>query len=218
MKNFRIPDRRQSLLLANVNLDSVAPMGSAVRIINDFIDDLDTTELEKRYAMNVTTGQRPIHPKTFLKVSLFAIHNCRFSLRKVEEDLEFNLMYRWLTGDIRIDHSTLGKFLVDNKDLVSPLLTQVVTIAVEHDLVDFEVLGIDSLKIRANASYKQDRTLFEIEKEEMKLKTKIGELLDKISKEDNADNAQLKLLEKRKLKVARAKVEDKAKFRSEKRI
>ena len=105
MKKFKLPDRRQNLLLANVNLDSVAQVGSAVRIINDFIDDLDTLEMEKRYAMEIMTGQRPIHPKTILKVALFAMHNCRFSLRKMEEDLEFNLMYRWLTGDIRIDHA-----------------------------------------------------------------------------------------------------------------
>ena len=65
-----------------MNLDSVAQVGSAVRIMNDFVDDLDTTEKEKRYAMDVTTGQRPIHPKTIVKVALFAIHNCRFSLRK----------------------------------------------------------------------------------------------------------------------------------------
>lgn len=207
MKKFRIPDRRQNLLLANVNLDSVAPIGSAVRIINDFVDDLDTVALEKRYAMDVQTGQPPIHPKTFIKVALFAINNCRFSLRKMEEDIEFNLMYRWLTGDIRIDHSTIGKFLVDNKEFVSPLLTQVVMIAVEHDLVDFEVLGIDSLKIRANASYKQDRTLLEIDKEEEKLTTKIDELLVKISNEDSADKGQLEVLEKRKLKVSKAKVE-----------
>lgn len=90
---------------------------------------------------------------------------------------------------------------------MSPLLTQTVIIAVEHGLVDFDVLGIDSLKIRANASYKQDRTLLEIEKEEVKIKIKINELLDKISNEGSADNGQLEVLEKRKLKVARAKVE-----------
>jgi transposase len=217
MKRFQFPDRRQNLLLAHVNLDSVAPVGSAVRTIDELVNKLDTRELEKGYAMEVQTGQRPIHPKTILKIALFAMHNCRFSLRKMEEDLEFNLMYRWLSGDIRIDHSTLGRFLVKNKEFISPLFTQVVMIAVEHDLVDFEVLGIDSLKIRANASYKKDRTLVEIEKEEGKLKIKIEEMLTEIEKSGERDMKQVKILEKRKIRLtqAGAELEERIKEKSE---
>lgn len=213
MKKFIVPDRRQKLLLANVDLDSVALEGSAVRIINDFVDKLNTKELENEYKLKVLTGQTPIHPKTILKVALFAIHNCRFSLRKMEEDIKNNLLYRWLTGDIRIDHSTIGRFLVKNKEHISEMFTQIVLIAVSHDLVGFEVLGIDSLKIRANASYKQERTLKEIEKEETKLKEKIKEILETIEKESEPNESkekskgQKKILERRKKKIEKAKEE-----------
>ena len=79
--------------------------------------------------------------------------------------------------------------------------------AVAHDLVDFEVLGIDSLKIRANASYKQDKTIVGIEKEEGKLKAKIEELLGAIEREEEFDRTQVTILEKRKIKVSLAKEE-----------
>jgi len=48
--------------------------------------------------------------KTLLKVALLALHSCRFSLRKMEEDTINNLAYKWLTGDMTIDHFNDGTF------------------------------------------------------------------------------------------------------------
>ena len=55
----------------------------------------------------------------------------------------------------------------------------------EHELIDFEVLNIDTVKIRANASYKQFRTYEGIEKEQAKLKEKLAELIEKTCCEEN---------------------------------
>ena len=126
MRKFREPERNQLILMAHIDLNSVAPIGSAVRTIDEFIKNLDTSAIEKEYALDSLTGRYPIHPKTILKVSLFAIHNCRFSLRKMEDDTEWNLAYRWLTGNLIIDHSTIGKFLIKNREYVEDLFTQVV--------------------------------------------------------------------------------------------
>jgi transposase len=112
MRQFREPNREQPLLMTYVNLDSAAPMGSAVRIINDVVDCLDTTDIERAYNLEAERGNNPIHPKTIIKVCLYALHECRFSLRKMEDDTQYNLPYRWLTGNRVIDHSTIGKFLV----------------------------------------------------------------------------------------------------------
>ena len=189
--------------MTHVALDTVAPVGSAVRSINDLVDELDTSDIEKEYALMTVTGRRPLHPKTILKVALYAIHNCRFSLRKMEYDTEFNLAYRWLTGNTVIDHSTLGKFLIKFKDYTNDLFTQVVVVAVENELVDFDVLGIDSVKIRANASYKQDRTIAGIDKEETRIRRRIEELLQDVKNEEIAK--ERRLLEARQARLDNAK-------------
>ena len=72
-----------------------------------------------------------------------------------------------------IDHSTMGYFLSKYREQIVDLSTQVVVLCMEQDLVDFEVLAIDSVKIRANASYKQNRDLHGIEKEEQKIKSRL---------------------------------------------
>lgn len=200
MRHFKNPLRDQGLLIAHVILDSVAPVGSAVRAINDMIDALDTSEIEKSYDLDSVTGRLPFHPKTIIKVCLFAIHSCRFSLRKMEADTELNLGYRWLTGNEIIDHTTIAKFLTKHRDFIEELFTQTVLVAVAEELIDFDVLAIDSVKLRANASHKQDRSLASLDKEETKIKARIKELLNAVEKEATGLK-ELETLQARELKL-----------------
>lgn len=202
-KRFREPDRSQQILMTHIDLNSVAPVGSPVWIINDLVDKLDTSEIESTYKVDVLTGRTPIHPKTFIKVSLFAINSCRFSLRKMEYDTRNHLAYRWLTGDISIDHSTLGNFLSFHKNRISKLFSQIVIFAIAENLLDFEILAIDSLKIRASASYKEEKNSEEIEKEREKVETQINNLLKKFeqNEDEEGDESQLNKLNRRKRKL-----------------
>jgi len=204
MRKFIVPERDQMLLMAYVNLNSAAPMGSAVRVIDEMVDELDTSEIENTYDLESIVGKNPIHPKTIIKVALYALHNCRFSLRKMEIDLEGNLAYRWLTGSKVIDHSTIGKFLVRFRAFIEEIFTQTVIISYDRELLDFEILAIDSMKIRANASHKQDKNQRGLEKEEKKVKKRIKEFLDKVEKEVD-DNNEIDALKRREEKLLSAK-------------
>ncbi len=62
MRRFITPERNQLLLLTNVSLDSVAPVGSAVRTIDELVERLDTTKIEESYDLEAEQGQEPIHP------------------------------------------------------------------------------------------------------------------------------------------------------------
>ena len=94
MRDFKLPERSQQLLLANIDLNTVAPIGSPLDIIDKFVNLLNTTSMEKEYTLESDTGRLPFHPKTLLKVALYAIHNCHFSLRKMEHDTKYHLGYR----------------------------------------------------------------------------------------------------------------------------
>jgi transposase len=221
MRKFIEPERDQLLLLANVSLDSVAPVGSAVRTIDELVERLDTSAIEMTSDMEAEKGQEPLHPKTLIKVALFALHSCRFSLRKMERDTELNLAYRWLTGDRKIDHSTMGKFLSVHRNTIVELFSQTVLICKEHGLIDFEVLAIDSMKVRANASYKQNKNKKGIEKEREKIEEKL-ESLFKEATESEESEAEKAALENRKRRLEAAagelerRIEEKSEGRSEK--
>ncbi|HUV08074.1 MAG TPA: transposase [Spirochaetia bacterium] len=185
MRFFIVPDRKRKLLLTEVDLDTNAPLGSALRYIDELVDMFDTGEIEKTYDIDSEQGRNPIHPKTYIKVGLYALYNCRFSLRKMEYNIEHHLGYKWLTGDKAIDHSTLGKFYARYIDEIVELFSQVVMLCKEQDLIVFDILAIDSVKLRANASYKQSKTLASIEREQKKIKERLRQLIEAATREQN---------------------------------
>jgi transposase len=222
MPAFMVPERSQRILLTEVDLDSVAPPGSAVRTIDDLVDSLDTSAIEAHYDVASDTGRHPFHPKTLVKVALLALHSCRFSLRKMEQDTANNLAYRWLTGDQVVDHSTMGYFLVRFRAEIVELFGQVVEICQERGLIEFDLLAIDSVKLRASASYKQSKTLEGLEKEEKKIKARLEEILDAARDAHGADAEERRTLERRAERVKEARqilrdrVREKAREASEK--
>lgn len=206
MRKFRQPNREQALLMTYVDLNSAAPVGSAVRTINDLLDVFDTSGIEQTYNIDADRGNNPIHPKTIIKVCLYAIHSCRFSLRKMEQDTKYHMGYRWLTGNEHIDHSTFGKFLIRFKDELVDLFSQTVILSVEKELLNFEVLSIDSVKIRANASHKRDKTMAGLDKETAKIRKKIAEIIESADKEEQAASER-EALHRQEARVEEAKEE-----------
>jgi transposase len=205
-RNFKKPNRVQLLMVMNTDLDSIAPVGGVLRTIDELVDMLDTSNIENQYDLESKKGAEPICPKTLLKVALYAIYNCRFSLRKMEADTIAHLGYQWITGNESIDHSTLGKFLAKYRNEISNLLSQVVMISAEKDLIDFDVLAIDTVKLRANASYKQFRTLEGIKKEQEKIQGKLAGMIDSTLREEKElQEKEVKALEKRKARLEDAK-------------
>ncbi len=205
MPAFLIPNRSQMLLLTQVDLSTVAPEGSAVHIINDLVDSLDTHAIEESYEVDSDNGRPPFHPKTVLKVALLGLHSCRFSLRKMEEDTINNLAYKWLTGDMTIDHSTMGLFLARFAGEIVELFSQVVASCAEQNLIEFDLLAIDSVKIRANANYKQSKTLEGIKKEENKIAQRLKEVLEIASDEKGAEAEEVLALKRRAERVREAR-------------
>jgi transposase len=195
MRDFKLPQRSQQLLFAHIDLNTIAPIGSPLYVIDTFVEQLDTSKMEAEYHLESVTGRLPFHPKTLLKVALYALHNCRFSLRKMEYDTQYHLGYRWLTGDETIDHTTMGKFLSKHKLSIAELFSQIVMLGAEKGLIDFDILAIDTVKIRANASYKHFRNLEGLEKERIKIKEKISELMNDVLVNNEDEIKQLKLKE-----------------------
>jgi transposase len=205
MPAFLIPNRSQMLLLTQVDLSTVAPEGSAVHIINDLVDSLDTRAIEESYEVDSDSGRSPFHPKTLLKVALLALHSCRFSLRKMEEDTINNLAYKWLTGDMTIDHSTMGLFLARFAGEIVELFSQVVASCAEQNLIEFDLLAIDSVKLRANANYKQSKTLEGIKKEENKIAQRLKEVLETAVDAKSAEAEEVLGLKRRAERVREAR-------------
>lgn len=208
MPQFEIPPKDQLLMLQTVSLRSAAPKGSVVEMIDSIIDGVDTSAMEAVYKTEASQGGIPIHPKTIIKVCLYALHQTRFSTRKMEADTIDNLGYMYLTGGRSIDHTTFSKFLNRFKPEIIELFTQIVAVCQKENLMDFKVLAIDSVKIRANASYKQQKNLCGLDKTCQNVRAKIEKLINEADRPDELsliDEKELRRLGKRLKKVEKAK-------------
>ena len=207
MRRFIKPNRKQLLMFHEIDLNSIAPAGSTVHTIDTIVDDLDTSKYEEAYDLESAQGANPIHPKTIIKVCLYAIHTNRFSTRKMEYDAGHHLGYMYLTGARSIDHSTIGNFLVRFRQEIVELFTQTVLVCTEQELVDFKVLGTDSVKVRANASHKRQKNKKGLEKAGRKIRERIQELLEKVAGEEAAGEKarELKQLEGTLARIEEAK-------------
>jgi transposase len=184
MRKFIKPQRHQLLMLQTIDLNSIAPPGSVLHTIDTIVDSLDTSAFEAVYDLENSRGNCPIAPTTIIKVCLYALHSGRFSTRKMEYDTGHHLGYMFLTGAQSIDHSTFSKFLSKFKNEVIELFSQIVIVCVEQGLLDFKVLCIDSVKLRANASHKQQKNNRGIEKATVKLRKRIEGLLENAGNEE----------------------------------
>lgn len=180
MAQFKVPNRDQLLMLETVDLKSAAPLGSVVRTIDIIVERFDLSAIEEEYDIEDPLGRPPFHPKTIIKVCLLALYNCRFSTRKMEEDTKYNLQYRYLTGAEVVDHTTIAKFLQRHRVEIIELFTQVVEICRQHSLIDFEGLAVDTVKVKANASYKQSKNREAIAKERERIKARLAKIVDSV--------------------------------------
>lgn len=141
---------QHQILLFPPSLDSMIGPHHPVRVVNEVIDKIDISELLATYKGG---GSSSYHPAVLLKVIIYAYLKNIFSSRKIEEALEENIHFMWLSGMARPDHSTISAFRSKRlKGLFEDIFTQVVLLLAEAGLVDLKDIYTDGTKLEANAN------------------------------------------------------------------
>jgi len=159
---LREPQRDQIELRA-VDIDSLIGEEHRARVVWEYVEGLDLSELEDRIKAR---GERPGHPATaprlLLALWLYATSDGVGSARALERLCDSHDAYRWLCGGVSVNHHTLSDFRVGNADLLDRLLSEHLAALAEAGLVDLDTLAQDGVRIRANAgtgSFRREATL-----------------------------------------------------------
>ena len=138
------------IVLFPSNLGERIPKDHPVRLLSRIVDGLDLTELIRTYKSGGTT---PFHPRMLLKVVFYAYMNNIYSCRKIEDAMNWNIQYMWLSGNQHPSFSTINRFRSEHmKDCVNSLFIQVVKIMVALGQVSLDVQYIDGTKIESVAN------------------------------------------------------------------
>ena len=175
--------RHQQYLLPP-SIDEWLPENHLARFIAEVIDQLDLSQLTRRYTGR---GSAAHHPSVLLALLVYGYATGVFSSRKIERATFDSVAFRFLSADTHPDHDTLANFrktfLVELEDLVM----QVLSLAQAMKLVKLGQISLDGTKIKANASKHKALSYGHIEKLEAQLREEVQALLQKAAEADRAE-------------------------------
>ena len=148
-------DRNQIILFPE-SIDEYVSDNNSIRIIDEYIKQLDLKRLGFKRAVNPSTGRPPYHPKDMLKLYLYGYLNRIRSSRRLEQEAIRNLEVIWLIRKLKPDFKTIADFRKDNKKALKKVFRDFTKLCDEWELFGKELVAIDGSKFRACNSKKNN--------------------------------------------------------------
>ena len=168
------------------SFDSFVPKDSPARLVNDIVDNLAIDEIMATYKGGSTSSY---HPRMMLKVIFFAYMNNVYSCRKIEKQMEQNVLYMWLSGNQHPDFRTINDFRSHRlKHTINDLFVRVVEMLCEMGCLSLKELYVDGTKIESRANKYTFVWKKSVEKNKAKLEAKISAILKQIEEGIAQDN------------------------------
>lgn len=188
MKPVRPWNPGQPTLLPT-DLQQWLPSTHLVWFILDVIDRLDLGRFTEALNRKDPRGMVPYDPRMMAAMLMYAYSVGVFSSRRIERATYEDVAFRVLTADQHPDHDTIATFRREHLDAFKDLFVQLLRIAHQMGLVGFGVLGLDGVKILANASKHQAMSYDRMRKEIAALQEEIDRLLA-LAEQADADEAR----------------------------
>ena len=139
-----------------LSLDQMVEPESMVRIIDAFVDMLDLKQFEFSYFKLNKEGRPPFHPATLMKLYLYGYQNSIRTCRKLEKACKTNIEVMWLIGEQKPHFKTIANFRKDNHKAFKKVFQYFVALLKDWKLIDGKTIAIDSFKVRAQNSLKNN--------------------------------------------------------------
>ena len=137
-------NHQHQLMALPPTLDELVAKNHLVRVVNEVLDKVDITRLIEQYKPGGTSSY---HPRMLLKVMVYTYINNIYSSRKIEEVLQENIYYMWLSGMSKPDHNTINRFRGKRlQATLQPIFTQVVLLLLKEGLLSIKDIYTDGTK------------------------------------------------------------------------
>ena len=159
---LREADRSQVYFETTCLNEQLAP-DHAARLIWAMIERLDLSSLYQQVdARSGVAGAPAIDPKILLGLWVFATSEGEGSAREIWRLTSLHTAYRWLCGGVEVGYHTLSNFRSQQGQVVDALITQVLALLMQHNLIDLTRVAQDGTRVRASAgaaSFRREETL-----------------------------------------------------------
>jgi transposase len=184
---------RQKIELRAVSLDGLIGADHPARLIWAYVLRLDLSELEDRIkAREGVPGHPAISPRLLLALWLYATSEGVVSARLLARLCQSDDAYRWLCGEVGVNHRTLGEFRVEHGELLNRLLAEGVTALASEGLIDLDTLAQDGVRVRASAGASSFRSGARLEELVADVKATLAALAKEVDGDPAANEKRLR--------------------------
>lgn len=107
-------DRDQIILLPE-SIDDYLDDDNPVRVIEEYVEQLDIKGLGFKKTTCASTGRPPYSPRDLLKLYIYGYLNRTRSSRRLEQENTRNMEVIWLLKKLSPDFKTIADFRKDNR-------------------------------------------------------------------------------------------------------
>jgi len=141
---------QDQITLFPASYDDYVSQNHPVRIVNQILDGIDISNIEATYKGGGTSSY---HPRMLLKVIIYAYLRNIYSSRKIEQALQENVHFIWLSAGNTPDHNTINDFRGKRlKNELESIFSQVVLFLNSEGVLSLKDLYVDGTKLEANAN------------------------------------------------------------------
>jgi len=180
-------DRNQIILFPE-SIDEYVSDNNSIRIIDEYIKQLNLKSLHFKRAATPLMGRPPYHPKDMLKLYLYGYLNRIRSSRRLEQEAIRNLEVIWLIRKLKPDFKTIADFRKDNKQALKKVFRDFTKLCDEWELFGKELVAIDGSKFRACNSKKNNYNTKKLEQHLKHLDEKIEGYLQELDDHDRIES------------------------------
>ncbi len=173
---------------------NVAP-DSWARVVDWFVDTLPLDSLGFKDVLN-SEGRPPYRSSDMLKLFMYGYKKKLRSSYQLEEACLVNLEVIWLMRGLRPSARKIAYFRKDNSKAFKQAFRHFVLMLKDMDLISGETIAIDSFKIRAQNSLKNNFNQKKIDRHIEYIDTRINEYLEVLESEETEEPQRQELEQK----------------------
>jgi transposase len=177
-------DRNQLSMIA---LEQMVDQNSFARLVDIFVDALPLKELGFVNTVHEQSGRPPYHPSVLLKLYMYGYRHGLRSSNKLHQACLVNVEVWWLIKGLKPSPRTICYFRKNNALAFKKAFQHFVLLLKEWKLIDGETIAIDSFKIRAQNSLKNNFNQAKIDRHVDYIDNKIADYQSQLDEADNVD-------------------------------
>jgi len=180
MGKFKEYCQQQAMLLPP-SLEEKVSDDHLARYINEAVDEMDIRAIEERYS---GLGCHAYHPRMLLKVIIYGYCIGIRSSRRLQKELEEDVVFMWLSGRQEPDFRTISDFRKDRLKEIQSIFNQVLELCAELGMIRCGKISIDGTKLEANSGKHKITFRKKLEKSLAGYEAKVAEILKEAEEVD----------------------------------